>query len=237
MRLAAIAFAALCVLACTEKPQPGAACKSGMFCVDAHSALTCQGGVYQPLACHGPRGCIASGQTASCDMQLAEEGETCLGTADTYACSLDHKKGLACRDGRWALWRTCKGPDGCTWKNKSNVECDSTYADVGDPCTGSGNVACGTEKKSLYVCRGDKFEVYKSCRGPLGCTVKDKLADCDDSVAAESDPCDVQEERVCTVDHKAQLVCRASKYVKEKDCKREGGCAFVSRTSPPKCDF
>ena len=194
-------------------------------------------------------------------MQLADQGDPCIGVADSYACSVDHKKGLACRDGKWALWRTCKGEGGCTWKNKNKVECDATAADNGDPCGSAGSVACSSDKKALLICRAEKFEMYKACRGPSGCVVKSQAggpstaspttlptalptasptqrsADCDNSTGQEGDACDVQEDRICSVDRESQLVCHGPKYVKEKECRRAGGCLFVSHGSPPKCDF
>jgi hypothetical protein len=247
--LAPLALAAIVVGAsCKDAPKSGANCANAatLVCADEKTALYCMSGTYAPIACHGPRGCAGDPPNTSCDTQLAEEAEACIGVVESYACSVDHKKGLVCRDGRWALWRTCKGPDGCTWKGKSNVECDATAADASDPCGVAGSVACSSDKKSLLICRNDKFETYKACRGPNGCVIKKgggapsagaRAADCDNSVGQEGDACDVMDDKICAVDRKSQLICRGSKYVKDKDCHREGGCLFVSHQVPPKCDY
>jgi hypothetical protein len=235
--LVALALALALAPACKDQPRAGAPCTSGMVCDGAHAALVCGGGTYSPLACRGPRGCTGQGSSAYCDMQLAEEGDACLGGAETYACAVDHQRALSCHGGKWTLWRSCKGEGGCAWKGRSNVECDSTIADIGDPCTTAGNVACSPDGKNIYVCRGDKFDTYKGCRGDKGCRVTDRVAECDTSLAAEGDACDVAEDRVCTVDKKSVLVCRGGKLLKEKDCRRDGGCLFIAHGVTPKCDF
>jgi hypothetical protein len=74
----------------------------------------------------------------------------------------------------------------------------------------------------MLVCDGGKLAAASSCRGPGGCQVERDThrVDCDDSVAAEGDPCDQEKRITCSGDHKSELVCGGGRYAKKRDCRR-----------------
>lgn len=234
--LAPLVFLVWVVASCKVKAQSGSGCTSpGKFvCVEKDTALYCDKDTYMPVACRGPRGCVSTTTADTCDDILAEEGEVCV-QSDNHACSVDHKRALVCKDGRWALWHACKGAEACTVQAKS-VHCDSSIADLGDACIEHGKGACSTDKRFLLVCtERDCYERDSSCRGPEACHLSGKHALCDDSVALEADPCDTPDERTCTTDGKSQLICKAGKFVKERDCKAK--CIYTTSRDPPRCDY
>ena len=66
------------------------------------------------VPCRGGRGCGRRGETDECDDTLALEGDACpLDPPLDYACTPDRSRALACKEGRFSLWRACRGPEGC----------------------------------------------------------------------------------------------------------------------------
>jgi hypothetical protein len=221
---------ALVVLTGSEacKPKPGGRCSSsGKFtCDSAASALLCQGGTLVSLPCRGPGGCKGTGAASECDDDLAEEGDNCaMGPIENVSCSTDHKKELLCTGGRFTVRRTCKGDDACTVQG-SLIRCDDDIGEVDDPCVqepGDANYACSVDKKFEIVCKGNKFEVSNSCRGPKGCWIEGEGIRCDSTVAREGEICRPVDNNACSEDARSQLHCTPpGKWVRSKECKGEG---------------
>lgn len=233
------AFATLvAIAACTGKPSAGDKCKNpGRYvCSDKDTALYCKDGVFTAIPCRGPRGCVGGAESPKCDYDFASEGDACMSPAnENYACSLDRAVGLVCKDGKFVRWRACKGPHSCV-VHPDRIECDNTYADVGDPCGSAGSYACSADKKLALVCKNGKYEADGSCRGPDECRVGAQAhkLECDESVAEMGDPCATDDEVTCSVDKKSELVCKAHVFVKKRDCTRKDGCVY-QKSAPPLC--
>jgi hypothetical protein len=238
---AVAAFVVTLVASCHVKPSVGDKCKaSGQLVCDAKDrALVCDGKAWSSVPCKGPRGCArpeGAGATDQCDDTLGAEGDPCPAAPPLdYACTADHAEALICRDGRFALWRRCRGSRGCevgagepratgagdggagheerasegVGDGARSVRCDTSAGAEGDPCERRGSYACTTDGKMMLVCTGAALTSASSCRGPSGCHIEagTNRVDCDDAVADIGDPCDEPKRITCAGDHKAELVC------------------------------
>jgi hypothetical protein len=229
-----VAFAALGIAtACHRKPVAGEKCPLAgqLVCAAADRALVCDSNTWGSVPCRGPRGCArpeTAGAAEQCDDTLGVEGEPCPNSPPLdYACTADRAEALVCRDGRFALWRRCRGPRGCEVGSSvgagealppdaghgvadgRSVRCDTSAGAPGDPCERRGSYACTTDGKTMLVCTGTSLAAASSCRGPSGCRIDAATSkvDCDDTVAEIGDPCDEPRRITCAADHKAELVC------------------------------
>ena len=145
---------------------------------DGKRELRCDGVRFVAAnTCKGPDGCrltpgTKKGFTLSCDANVADVGDACM-RDDQWACSSDMRAELRCARGRFVLTTTCKGRRACrVTKNRGDdtttVACDSTIADVADPCFGKGG-ACSTDGRSALTCDQSQFTRLRAC--PHGCTV------------------------------------------------------------------
>ncbi len=159
----------------------------------------------------------------------AKLGGSCR--AGQQAC-LDSANALFCLEGKFAEM-TCGGPAGCAVSGKQ-VECDNTLAAKGDGCAEQEDLACSTDKKSELRCRGNKFTVASSCRGPTGCFFTGNKLHCDTDVADISDPCEEKDDLACALDKKALYKCDGATYKVESSCKGPKGC-LIDGTNV-KCD-
>jgi hypothetical protein len=240
LRLFVLEAAAIivCFAACRTTPVVGEKCAVAdqLFCPRRDRALVCEppegapgpkpaafSGVWVEVLCKGARGCERRDTTSECDDTVATEGERCpIGPPEDYACTLDRSKALVCRDGRFGVWRACRGPQGCQVVDGRNVQCDTTLGEPGDPCAQKGTYACSTDRTAMLTCDGGALFAATSCRGSAGCVIEreSNRVDCDDAVALEGDPCDQPRRIACSLDRKAELVCDANKYAKKRGCLR-----------------
>lgn len=230
-RLAAAIVASLLAVGlvnCRGKPVAGGKCTvvGKYVCSDPSSALLCQGGTFVNLPCRGPKGCTGRGSSSECDDDLASEGDACLSTLnESYACSVDHKKELVCKDGKFQLARTCKGPKSCAIQGDT-VHCDDSLIDVGDVCmeeTGDANYACTPDRKTEVVCRGNKAEISNTCRGNKGCWIEGDTIHCDQDKGREGDVCRPVDNHSCSEDARSELKCAANgHWAKQRDCRHDG---------------
>ncbi len=219
----AAAFTALS--ACRHRPTIGSQCRvqNQLVCVGADRAVICNAREWVEVPCRGERGCARRGDSDDCDDTVATDGDACPRNPPLdYACTADRAEALMCKDGRFALWRRCRGPDKCEVIDGRNLHCDTTVGAPGDPCGHQGTYACTADRSAILVCDGTTLAPASSCRGPEGCRIERgaQKALCDDSVAFEGDPCDQPKRIACSVDRKSELVCASSKYVKKRDCRR-----------------
>ena len=156
-------------------------------------------------------------------------GGTCR--ASQVAC-LDGDTALFCIDGKFAEM-SCGGPGGCAQTGKQ-VECDNTLATKGDGCAEQEDLACGMDKKSELRCRGNKFIVASTCRGPTGCFFTGNKLHCDTDVADLSDSCEDKDDLACALDKKALYKCDGTTYQVESSCKGPKGCQIDGTNV--KCD-
>jgi hypothetical protein len=124
------------------------------------------------------------------------------------------------------------------------VRCDSTFADVADPCVaqeGDANYACDADGGVEIVCRANEtvdagagrdaegprhagqFLRSNTCRGAKGCRVVDDTVHCDQSMGREGELCRPVDNFTCSDDGKTLLKCSADmRWTKNRDCKRMG---------------
>ncbi len=138
---------------------------------DKKQGLVCNRGKFEPyLECRGKTGCTMLGRTVSCDQSVAVKGDACK-TQGAVACGDDQKHMVICRDGRFELYRYCRGQYGCTSRGET-PSCDETLSMIGDPCGILGQVVCAVDGKGELVCQGGTFMKSISCKN--GCTVTDR---------------------------------------------------------------
>ena len=123
---------------------------------------------------------------------------------------------------------TCKGPNACrATVGGKNLTCDTTLADLNDPCNIADD-ACSTDRKVELRCQAGHFAIIATCKGPDGCTLTPSKTgsgytlSCDDHVADVGDPCFDTERTACSSDKKALFTCTAQRFVVHRACKK--GC-------------
>ncbi|NOU31477.1 MAG: hypothetical protein HOO96_26560 [Polyangiaceae bacterium] len=132
-------------------------------------AVVCKDGKYSlHLECRGPKGCSMIGKMLNCDNTIAEKGDPCTKPGN-YSCSVDAKNMFICKDGKWDVWRYCRGRDACQVK-LSEVSCDVSISEMNDPCGVPGSLACSTDGKLQLICRGGKFVQDRECK-KQGCNI------------------------------------------------------------------
>ena len=216
---------ALAAAGCGRKV--GSKCKAGeAICPGKATALTCQGGTFAEVSCRGPLGCSTFQEHANCDDSIASEGDACMGTSEQeYACSLDKKRALVCKNGRFDRYLECRGKGGCALLGLQ-VSCDTSVAAKLDPCQVQGAAACSDDQKELLICRDGKFAHHRYCRGNAGCYTKNDAPACDETLSLEQDECGLPGYVVCSVDGQSELICQGGRYLKQRSCKT--GCTVVS---------
>jgi hypothetical protein len=180
------------------------------------------------VSCKGAKGCAPSGGEDECDDTIASDGDSCPRSPPLdYACSTDHATALVCKDGRFGLWRRCRGPQGCRVVDGRNVHCDTSLGEADDPCEHAGTFACSVDGKTMLACDGKTLIPASSCRGPKACFFKrgetgsePSTIDCDDGVALEGDPCTQPRRISCSPDHKVELVCDGHAFGKKRECRK-----------------
>jgi hypothetical protein len=158
---------------------------------------------------------------------IAAAGEPCNGRR--AACSKDGKAELLCAaNDTMTVVQTCRGPNACTAAaDGTSITCDTTLADVHDPCNITDD-ACSTDHRAELRCQAGHFAVVATCKGPDGCTLtpaktgQGYTLSCDDHVADVGDPCFDTERTACSSDKKALLTCTAQRFAVDHLCKR--GC-------------
>jgi hypothetical protein len=224
-----VALSVAIALAPGCKPKAGGACAQGQgACTDGTTMMACVKGTFAVMPCHGATGCATSGKVAQCDNTLASVGDVCDEPGD-YACQMDMKAALSCKDFKWTVEETCRGASACTLK-KDGLTCDNDVSDQGDPCHTNGDYACTSDKVMALRCVNNVMTPLNACRGVKGCRVHEMPEQkkiefvCDDALAMLGDPCDENGEEACTMDKKALLKCANNKFAAHASC--PGGCSF-----------
>jgi hypothetical protein len=246
--IALLALVALASPGCHARPAQGESCRVAdqLVCAGRDSALVCEStppGVpsaaspqppattaqsttqvppprtWMPVPCRGAKGCARAGGEDDCDDTMASIGDSCPRNPPLdYACSTDLATALVCKDGRYDLWRRCRG---------RNVRCDTSLGEPDDPCEHTGTFACSVDGTTMLQCDGKSLVAASSCRGPKACSFEKgepgadpHKIDCDDGIAMEGDPCTQPRRITCAPDHKEELVCDGHKFGKKRDCRR-----------------
>jgi hypothetical protein len=143
---------------------------------DKKESLVCESGTWKPAQrCTGPKGCGIRGDVVACDVRGEAVGDPCP-KPGTFSCSTDSKSRLACKDGKFVFDRFCRGQAGC---RDSDVSCDESTSNLGDPCGVPGMVACGADGSNELVCQRGQFVVQREC-SKRGCRVaENRRIDCE----------------------------------------------------------
>jgi hypothetical protein len=128
--------------------------------------------------CKGPNGCVIKGDAITCDNDTSDLGDPCHFPGD-YACTSDQGLVLRCDNHKMTALNTCRGPKHCRvfelpQEKKVQFDCDDSIANDGDACDTANEQACTADKKSMLVCKGNKFGSPTPCPGPAGCTHDEK---------------------------------------------------------------
>lgn len=174
-----------------------------------------------------PAGTAGIAVTSGPPNPIATEGEPCNGRRAT--CSRDGRAELRCgANDKMTVAQTCKGPNACrATVDGKNLACDTTLADLNDPCNIADD-ACSADHKVELRCQAGHFAIIATCKGPGGCTLTPSKTgsgytlSCDDHVADVGDPCFDAERTACSSDRTALLTCTAQRFVVHRACKR--GC-------------
>ncbi len=160
-RVVAILMLSFLGYAGCSKPAVGKSCKGGAVprCTSPAAMLACGSGVWNAIACAGPKGCEMHGESATCDESIASAGTGCL--PDHTACSKDHQSALACKAGHWVA-SSCKGVGKCvTFKNESQCK---GVAKEGSKCmVGIADSACSPDRRAVLTCDHGAFRVAMKC--------------------------------------------------------------------------
>jgi hypothetical protein len=205
----------------------GNKCKPGeAVCENPTTLLSCQNAKLAEVACRGPLGCTMYKGQGNCDDSIASEGDACVGQVEEeYACSVDKKRALICKNKRFAVYLECRGKAGCALLGQQ-VSCDTSVAAKGDPCKVQGSSACAVDQKEMLICRDGRFAHYRFCRGQAGCYAKDDAPACDETLSLEGDECGLPGYVVCAVDGQSELICQGGRFVRSRPCRN--GCALVA---------
>jgi hypothetical protein len=233
-------FAAAGGASCKGKPKAGDPCTQGEgVCADPKTMMACIKGAFASMPCQGADGCATKGSVSECDNSLSRVGDSCDEVGD-FACAVDKKAALSCKDNKFVVEETCKGARACALQ-KDGLYCDNDLADQGDPCHTEGDYACTNDKKLALKCADTHVMVaLNTCKGAKGCRVlelpEQKKVEfvCDDAVADANDACDENGEQACTVDRTTLLQCSNNKFLFLKAC--AGGCSFDPNGDKFACD-
>jgi hypothetical protein len=218
---------------CKPRPAPGGKCAQHgkVTCEDPWGALYCFDGVLERVTCRGPGGCVPDGDGVACDDAIAAEGDLCMmASIGNHACTPDGHEAVVCEAKGYVGWRTCRGPKGCAVAS-GRVECDQTRADDGDACGSDGAFACSAAGPGMVRCDGERFRRVSGCRGPKGCSrdLATNKTVCDDTVAAEGDPC-ATSTNACSQDLHHELECHGGAWRVEREC--ASGCVPQVNADP-----
>ncbi len=114
------------------------------------------------MECNSAKGCISNAEGVSCENAEAEEGDKCK-QENTFACSPDKKKLLGCNGKKMIVASTCRGQNHCQIQG-SKLKCDTSMAEIDDPCDEEGKLSCDTAKKVMLECDGKKFVKKQECK-------------------------------------------------------------------------
>jgi hypothetical protein len=137
---------------------------------DKKRALLCsKGKIVKVLDCRGKGGCAVAGRALSCDQAVAVAGDVCK-TPEANACTADGKQQLRCQNGKFVVYRQCRGKKGCV-TDEELTTCDQAQAQEGDACGVQGLVVCALDGQTELVCQGSTFLRSRACK--KGCVASE----------------------------------------------------------------
>ncbi|MFT3713982.1 MAG: hypothetical protein QM817_40490 [Archangium sp.] len=130
---------------------------------DGKKMLDCKDGKWA-LRMNCSKLCVSNVNGVRCENAEGAEGDPCTQEQfDSAVCSADKKTLLVCDGKKFFAASSCKGQNHCRAVNKQ-IECDTSMADIGDPCEEEDKLSCDTAKKVMLKCSGKKFVKEKDCK-------------------------------------------------------------------------
>lgn len=170
---AQLSIGVVVVAACGPAAEHGAAkkpevhpCEDRRACgADRRSVVltTCAGASRVVQHCLGPLGCTTSTATTNvaCDESIARAGDACR-LEGSFGCTPEGDALTVCRGGAIVVASSCKGPQKCA--TGSDVTCDTSIVDAGDPCAADGKLGCSRDRTALLKCTGGTFKASETCK-------------------------------------------------------------------------
>lgn len=133
---------------------------------DHKKMLTCgsDGKWALKMACKSSLGCVENVEGVRCTSGEAAENDPCeANQKDQGSCSADKTQLLVCDGSKFFVASTCRGQNKCRALGKQ-IDCDTSMAEVGDPCEEKDALSCDVAKKNMLACDGSKFALKQACK-------------------------------------------------------------------------
>jgi hypothetical protein len=136
-------------------------------------------------SCLGDRACSVDRKKDKalvvCDNSVSNPGDPCRET-DDYACSVDKKTALVCKNNVFVASGLCKGPNGCKITGSKDagfkVSCDDSIANQGDACDKEDHYSCSSDARLILKCRSKKFDLEDRCKPKEKCEIRGGQVGC-----------------------------------------------------------
>jgi len=153
-------------VSCDVDRDVGVACdgsKEADCSSDGKKMLECKDGAWA-LRMNCSKLCVSNVNGVRCENAEGAEGDPCTEAQNDQAvCSADKKTLLVCDGRKFFAASSCKGQNHCRAVAK-NIDCDTSMADLGDPCEEEGKLSCDLAKKTLLKCTAKKFVKEQDCK-------------------------------------------------------------------------
>lgn len=132
---------------------------------DHKKMLTCKDGKWAlKMDCKSSLGCVENVEGVRCTSGEASAGDPCQpNQKDQGGCNADKNALLVCDGSKFFVASTCRGQLKCRALG-GKIDCDTSLAEVDDPCEEPGALSCDVAKKHLLECTGGKFAVKQACK-------------------------------------------------------------------------
>jgi len=132
---------------------------------DHKKMLHCEGGKWAlKMACKSSLGCVENVHGVRCTSGEGAAGDPCeANQKDQGSCSADHLSLLVCDGSKFFVASTCRGQNKCRALG-AKIDCDTSLAEVGDPCEEPDALSCDVAKKHMLRCVDGKFAVHEACK-------------------------------------------------------------------------
>jgi hypothetical protein len=159
------------------RPKAGDECeKNKAACEDEATLLSCHEGRFVEVACRGSKGCTTDDDTVECDFGRNRFGDRCTSDIEGQGdCGADGVSIVTCRDQLFRV-QPCRGPRGCRKVDKTST-CDTSRAQVGDLCEGTG-YTCSIDAKAIIRCVDHAAVLDEACLPGTECVIVDNKAGC-----------------------------------------------------------
>jgi hypothetical protein len=144
------------------EPCPGGA-KVADCSSDGKKMLLCEGGAWvMKMGCS--KLCVSNVNGVRCENASGAVGDECTQDQfDSAVCSEDKLQLLVCDGKKFFAASSCRGQNKCRAVGKQ-IDCDTSMAEVGDPCEEDGALSCDTAKKTMLKCTAKKFVKEQDCK-------------------------------------------------------------------------